>query len=183
MIYRSADQARERYELLSTPRAQDVTLGARVDAARCCQNPSCAGKTDAYRTSVNGVDRCNRCKLAWPFFERGSLGVSIRGSAEGIAKRMHAQQLEVAFLGAVLLPRPSVVSARRWAAEHAAWWLVLFSHHGDRSISAGHRTRVADALAVVRKASGTSERTLYTLAREVRDEVESRLARRGMLAA
>jgi hypothetical protein len=183
MIFKSADEILAAYLALTALRAQDVTLGARSEAATACPNPSCLraeNRSAAKRTTINGEERCARCKGLWPFYERGSLGVSIRGSAEGIAKRMHAQRLEAAEL-AKLLDRPSNVSRVRWAAMLAALELRGYQRLGMRHSDA-HRAHVEGLLAVIRLGAGASDRTVDTLARQAREAIESRAARKGILA-
>ena len=178
--YRDADEARRRYGDLagrSPVRAQDVTLGARVEAATECENPSCRThdhRPQAFRTEINGVDRCARCKTEWTFIERGSLGVSIRSSSEGVARRMHAGMAERVLLARVLFVRPGDKPNATWEAWHAAWTLALYGGRDSRLTAGAMRIIAAAGL-------GTSERTLRTLAREVREEVESRLSVRGLL--
>lgn len=182
MHFKSADEILASYRSLTSLRAQDVTLGARTEVAASCPNPGCiplGEREKAHRVEINGVDRCARCKLEWPFYERGSLGVSIRGSAEGIAKRMHAQQLEAADLGKLLV-RPVNVSELRWRAMLAALELRGYQRLGRRH-SKAHQLHVASLLATIRRAAGVSDRTIDYLARDAREEIEARAMQRGLM--
>lgn len=185
MLYDSADDARERYEYLASGaaalRAQDITLGASIAPAPFCPNPSCLPFGERHRavrvestTSETGY-RCARCKLAWPIVEVGSLGVSVRGSPEGIAKRMHGQQAERCTLALVLFDRPARVGADRWSAMHWAWALALYGR-SDRN----HVTQAFDAFR--RAGVATGETAIAGMVRTVREEVTARLERRGLLA-
>lgn len=179
--YRDADAALARYvdlcATIGTLRAQDITMGARVDPARECGSPNCRraeNRASAYRVTVNGVDRCRRCNAEWRFVEVGSLGLSIRSSAEGIARRMHGRLAERALLGTILHRRPAQTSLRRWHAMHAAWMLSIYGRHDTDWAASAMRL-------VTRAALGTSPRSLAELAREAREEIEARLATRGLL--
>ena len=171
--YKSADEARRAYELVGGLKAQDVTLGARTEAADGCDNPSCRNDPDARRTTINEVERCSRCKREWRFFERGSLGVSIRGSTEGIAKRMHGQQLELAILANIITRRPHEVSAKRWSAMHAAWALIVYGQHDTGFVSR--------ARGIIARIGVFNDRTIWELSREIRETIEKRLRKRGLM--
>jgi hypothetical protein len=178
--YRDADDALRRYvelrDRVGALKAQDVALGSGTEWEQRCEGPRRGGGTCGTTTyrEIAGVERCTRCNRERRSWQVDTIGGGQRSSGVGIARRMHGRLAEVSLLATILNTRPAQLRADVWDLQRAAWVMRMRG-----------RTEAAVAAALehdlARLRLGTSGSTIARLVREVREEVEARLAKRGLL--
>lgn len=174
--YTDADDALRVYERLrraaSSVKAQ-APLGRGEEPGARCARSSCPRPTRFE--DRGGVKRCACCGALWPIVEVDTLSGGGPRSPAGVASAMHDRLAEVSLLGRLLNDRPAKLSAVVWDLQRAAWMLATIRGRTPGYIAAALSHRLA------RAGIGVSARTVERLIRDVREEVEDRLARRGLL--